>query len=195
MVGIEAAGDELGRSVTEHASGAAQNMRKAANVYLQENPPTTSPSPFSQTTHDVTATTSSATQSIYNVASTLTSAVSSVASTAGAWVSSRVGPVSPSTNASFKSTANAYDSATTGISAGTQELTNAAAEAVGDVVQNEWGRDARHVGGHLAESVGNIGGVIGQVAEVGTVAAVAGVKGAAAEQNKEGSGEWKNVSV
>jgi hypothetical protein len=53
--GIEAIGDELGRSVRENALVASEAMRGAAAQYTHENPPTDEPMKFSSTTHSITS--------------------------------------------------------------------------------------------------------------------------------------------
>lgn len=100
---------------------------------------------------------------------------------------------------------NAYDAATSGISAGTADVKDAASEAAGDVVQNEFGVETRDVGARVAETVGNFGGAVGQVTESVPIAAVSGVKGAVQEDRgmEEDIGtfkiqedsEWKDVSM
>ena len=147
---------------------------------------------------------------MYNTAQTLTTSISAAASTAGAWFSSKLGPASPSTTESMNALANAYDAAASGVSAGTAHVKDATTEAVADVVQNEFGPEARDVGGKLTTSVGNVGGAVGEVAGLGTGApiAVAAARGAVAEENKmqeemgvfkiqerEESGEWKEVDI
>lgn len=176
--------------------------------WLAENPPTTSPMTFSPTAHKVTAKGAAAAESLFGAASTVRAAFASVASTAGAWISSAVGPASPSTAESHDSLANAYDAAAQGVGAGAVELKNVASETLGDVTQNEFGRDARTVGGNIGQGVGNVTGAVGQVAEVGAVAAASSVRGAIDEDRKmqeelgtfrikkqEENGEFKDIPV
>lgn len=178
--------------------------------FLAENPPVAEPATFSSTTHKAADGAASATRTVYGAAQTVSTAVSSAAASAGAWISSQLGPASPSTTESLNTLANAYDAAARGVAAGTADVKDAASEAVGDVVQNEFGPEARDVGGRVTESVGNVGGAVGQVAEIGSGAAiaVAGVKGAVVEENRmqeemgvfkiqerEESGEWKEVPM
>lgn len=176
---------------------------------------------FTTGTHRITSKSASATQSLYSAAQSLSSSVSNVASSAGAWVSAQVGPVNvaPSTEDALGSVAQAYDSASSGIRAGVGEVTDGASEAVGQVVQNEWGPEARVVGGRVADTAGNLTGAVGQAAEVGTGGAVArGAAQAAADvplsdageqeiqprvqemdtfvnKQKDESGEWKEIPV
>jgi hypothetical protein len=147
---------------------------------------------------------------VYSAAQTVTSSISTVASSASAWLTSQLGPASPSTIESLNAISNAYDAATAGVAAGVTEVKGATTETVGDVVQNEFGSEARNVGGKISESIGNVGGTAGQITEFGSGApiAVAAARGVVSAENtmheelgtfkiqeREESGEWKDVPV
>ncbi|THH32717.1 hypothetical protein EUX98_g1458 [Antrodiella citrinella] len=204
--GIAATGDNVGRSVQETAGSAARKIRGGTAEYLADHPPTTDPATFTQTTHNVTSSSASATDSIYTVATKLGTVVGNVASSAGAWVTSKV-PTTQETTDTLNQVGDAYTSTTGGIAAGVGQLKATMTEATGQVVENEWGREARDVGGDLAGSVGNITGSVGQAASVASGATVfdGGLKGAIEMENKQQlemnrearqtSGQWQDVPV
>ena len=235
--GIEAVGDELGRSVSNDASSVAEAIRNGTTEYvtvndvfqpgfllsfdrfLHNNPPTDKPISFTEGTHKVTSGTLSASQSLYSAAQSVSSTVTNAASSAGSWMSANLGPASSSTKDTLRSVADAFDMTSDGVGAGTREVKGAVMSATGEVVSNEFGRDARVVGGRLVDSAGNATGTAGKVVEVGTGAGVAaaGVRGAVravdmqdgtpvkgtpvqeldtfAKQGREDSGEWKEIPV
>ncbi|GJE99673.1 hypothetical protein PsYK624_159440 [Phanerochaete sordida] len=208
--GVEAVGDELGRSVRESGASIAGSIRAKKREILAGSPATQDPASFSPTTHSVASGTTSATQTVYSAAQTISTSVSSAAASASAWFSSKLGPASPSTVEPLNAAGSAYDAVATGISGGAAEVKGAATEAVGDIVEHDHGKEARQLGGQASESAGNVGATLGQVAEVGTGAAIVagGVKGAVAEENKkqqemdvfkieekDDSGEWNDVPV
>jgi hypothetical protein len=136
--------------------------------------------------------------------------MSSAASSAGAFLSSRAtgGLPSEETKEAFRTMGDVYDS----VGEGTKVVKDAVTTSVGDVVQNEMGKETRNVGGEVMGSVGDVGGTVGQVAEMGTGAALVsgGVKGAAglapASKPEDGPGkftieekeeddEWKDIDV
>ncbi|KAI0073330.1 hypothetical protein K474DRAFT_227988 [Panus rudis PR-1116 ss-1] len=88
--GLEAIGDDLGRTFKEQAVSASSRLRDATKEYLRGNPPTRHPAPVSATTHGFSAMTAAATESLYRAATLATSAIGSAAWTAGAWVTDRL---------------------------------------------------------------------------------------------------------
>jgi len=185
--GIEAVGDELGRSVREDGAAAAHRVQEATKEYLRENPPTTQQTTFSETTHNVSAGTHSASETVLNAASTVSSTVGSAASAAGAWLTKQFVPTDREATETLNTVRNAYDAATGGISGGAGELKSAVTNGAGSVVENDLGPEARDVLGNGASSVGNVAGVVGQATAVasGKTIAIGGLKGAVAMENKQ----------
>ncbi|TCD63799.1 hypothetical protein EIP91_004950 [Steccherinum ochraceum] len=178
--GIAAAGDEIGRGVKESAGSAATKIRGGTAVYLAENPPTQHPATFTQGTHNVTASSESAANSLFSMASKAAGAVGNAASSAGAWVASNTVPTTHENTETLHHAGDAYNASTGGIGSGVSTLKDSVAEATGQIVENEWGREARDVGGNLAGSAGSLSGAAGQTAAIvsGATIVKGGVKGA-----------------
>ncbi|KAI0688601.1 hypothetical protein BC835DRAFT_1419040 [Cytidiella melzeri] len=205
--GVLAASDELSSSINDEAVVVAASIRKSTAGFLANNPPTETPLTHSATTHSVAASASSASTTIYNAAQSVSSAVSSAASTAGAFLSERItgGPPSEETKEAASTMRDVYQS----VGNSANVVKDAVTTSVGDVVQNEVGKETRDVGGNLIGSVSNAGGAVGQIAEVGTGAVLAsgGAKGAvgltalppAQEmatftiEGQDDDGEWKDA--
>lgn len=146
--------------------------------FLSKNPPTDAPLTYSDTAHSLSASSSSATTTLYNAAQTVSSSISSVAASAGAFLSTRLagGPPAEETKEAARAAGDAYNS----VGEGTKIVKDAISTSVGDIVQNEMGKETRDIGGNVVGSVGDVGAAVGQVAEVGTGAVLVsgGVKGA-----------------
>lgn len=164
--------------------------------FLAANPPTKSPMSFSDTTHSLASQGSDATSTLHDATHHISSSVSDAASSAGAFVSSRAtgGPPSPSTTAAASSVSDLWGA----VGKGTAEVTGAVSESFGDIVQNEFGNEAREISGKVAGGVRNVSDAVAHVAGVGTGATLAkgGVKGAVglvnSDDSLEGEGEFVN---
>ncbi|KAH8105216.1 hypothetical protein BXZ70DRAFT_1004736 [Cristinia sonorae] len=185
--GVAATGDNIGRTVQEHAGNAARMIRGGTTAYLDENPPTQHPATFTETTHSIASSSASATGSMLAAATTVSTAVGNAASAGGAWLTARTIPTTDENTDTLNQLGDAYASTTGGFASGVQELTDSVSESASRIVENEWGREAREVGGELAGSVGNVGGVVGQAAGVASGASVVGggLRGAVAMENKQ----------
>ncbi len=178
--------------------------------FLSKNPSTDAPLTYSDTAHSLSASSSSATTTLYNAAQTVSSSISSVAASAGAFLSTRLagGPPAEETKEAACAAGDVYNS----VGEGKKVVEDAISTSVGDIVQNEMGKETRDIGGNVVGSVGDVGAAVGQVAEVGTGAVLVsgGVKGAVgasdppdsseematfAIEEKDEDGEWKDVSV
>lgn len=203
--GIEAAGDEVGRSVRESTYRIARRIQEATKEldsdsqylwqdmllmlmvrYLRENPPTKSPVEVPRSFHTTTSTSSSATESLFRAASLVTSAVGSAASSAGSWMTARVVPATEDNVRRLNATSNAYDSSTRGIGDGIADVKNSLANGASSILENDLGPEARSVSGNLARSVDNVVGVAGQATRLtsGATLASGALNGAVSTENR-----------
>lgn len=204
MGGIEAAGDEVGRSVRENTYRIARRIQEATKEsdsqflwhdillmllvrYLRDNPPTKYPTEVPQTVHTVTSASSTATESLFRAASLVTSAVGSAASSAGSWMTANVVPTTDENTRRLNATSNAYDSSTGGIVNGIADVKNSLANGAGSIVENDLGPEARSASGNLASSVGNVAGIAGQAAHLtsGVTVASGALMGAVSTENRQ----------
>ncbi|KAI0795915.1 hypothetical protein C8Q75DRAFT_744364 [Abortiporus biennis] len=198
--GIEAAVDEVERSVPEHPQSTAHTMKGTEN-YSQQYPP----APSSGTTHSTSETiTASASHSILNAASKVTAAVGSVAATAGAWVADQMITPSashePANSSSLHNLNTSNESASGGIATGTGDVADTSTNPAGPIMENDHGIEAKDVasntGGTAGEAIGVTSG-----ANVTKGAEVPGDNGKHDEEidvgahKKEGSGQWQDVLV
>ncbi|KAL4244661.1 hypothetical protein ABKN59_010305 [Abortiporus biennis] len=172
--GIEAAVDEVERSVPEHPQSTAHTMKGTEN-YSQQYPP----APSSGTTHSTSeTTTASASHSILNAASKVTAAVGS----------------------SLHNLNTSNESASGGIATGTGDVADTSTNPAGPIMENDHGIEAKDVanntGGTAGEAIGVTSG-----ANVTKGAEVPGDNGKHDEEidvgahKKEGSGQWQDVPV
>ncbi|KAH9850995.1 hypothetical protein C2E23DRAFT_887020 [Lenzites betulinus] len=185
--GFEAAADEVGRSVREDSARTAQRIRDAKALYLETHPRTADPAHFSKTSHGVAGGTASSTQSVADAAHWVSGAVTSVASSAGAWIASTFVPTRPSATENLDAAARGVSTIVEGISTGVGEVTDTVQDAAGEVVENDYGAEARDVAGNVGQGVANVGAVAKDAATVtsGAALAVAGLQGAAKRQDAE----------
>ncbi|CDO76654.1 hypothetical protein BN946_scf184986.g7 [Trametes cinnabarina] len=161
--GFEAAADEVGRSVIEDSARTAQRIREAKDFAAAR------------------------TQSIANAAHWVSGAVTSAASSAGAWMASTFVATDPAVTEKLESAARGASAVATGVMEGTRDVKDTLKTSAGDVVENDYGEEAREVAGNAGQSVNNVGAVAGDVATVtsGAALAVAGLQGAAGRQYEE----------
>ncbi|KAI9059863.1 hypothetical protein FKP32DRAFT_1595878 [Trametes sanguinea] len=185
--GFEAAADEVSRSVREDSARTAQRIREARDFYLQTHPRTIEPVSVSRPLHSLANSSVSGTQSVANAAHWVSGAVTSAASSAGAWIASTFVPTEPGATEKLNSTARGVSTVVHGVAKGTKDVKDTLKESAGDVVENDYGEEARGVAGNVGQSVNNVGAVAGDVATVtsGAALAVAGLQGAAGRQNEE----------
>ncbi|OSC98110.1 hypothetical protein PYCCODRAFT_1418346 [Trametes coccinea BRFM310] len=185
--GFEAAADEVGRSVREDSARTAQRIREARDVYLRTHPRTIEPVSVSRPLQSLASSSASGTQSVANAAHWVSGAVTSAASSAGAWIASTVVPADPTATDKLNSAARGLTAVVHGVAEGTKDVKETLQESAGDVVENDYGGEARDIAGDMGQSMDNVGAVAGNVATVtsGAALAVAGLQGAASRPNKE----------
>ncbi|KAL7278248.1 hypothetical protein ACG7TL_008224 [Trametes sanguinea] len=185
--GSEAAADEVDRSVREDSARTAQRIRAARDFYLKAHPRTIEPVSISRPLHSLASSSASGTQSVANAAHWVSGAVTSAASSAGAWIASTFVPTDPAATDNLNSVARGISTVVHGVAEGTRDVKETLQESAGDVVDHQYGGEARGVSGDVGQSVNNVGAVAGDVATVtsGAALAVAGLQGAASRQDEE----------
>ncbi|OSC97157.1 hypothetical protein PYCCODRAFT_1448146 [Trametes coccinea BRFM310] len=181
--GFEAAADEVGRSVREDSARTAQRIREARDVYLKTHPRTIEPVSISRPLHSLASSSASGTQSVANAAHCVSGAVTSAASSAGAWIASTFVPTDPAATDKLNSSARGVTAVVHGVAEGTKDVKETLQESAGDVVENDYGGEARDIAGDMGQSMDNVGAVA--TVTSGAALAVAGLQGAASRQNKE----------
>ncbi|RPD53899.1 hypothetical protein L226DRAFT_469953 [Lentinus tigrinus ALCF2SS1-7] len=185
--GFEAAADEVARSVREDSARTAQRIRDVRDLYLSTHPRTTQPAQLSTTTHYLADGTAEGTQALADVAHRVSGAVFAGAASAGAWIASTFVPTEKETTEHLSAAARGAITFGDGVAAGVGEVKDAAEDAAGTAIENDYGEEAREVAGNVGHSVGNVGAAAGDVvaATSGGPIAIAGLKGAATRQEEE----------
>lgn len=137
--------------------------------------------------HAAASSSASGTGALAAAVGSVTGLVSSAAGHAGAWIASHVAPTAPPATQALASTANAYEVAADGYSAGAAEVKAAVADAAGTRVETGLGPDARAIAEDAGTSARNVGVAVGDVLVTasGPGLATAGLKGAASTRLKE----------
>ena len=137
--------------------------------------------------HAAASSSASGTGALASAVGSVTGLVSSAAGHAGAWLASHVVPTTPPATQALASTANAYELAADGYTAGAAEVGAAVAEAAGARVETGMGTEARAVAQDAGASARNVGAAVGDVLVTasGPGLATAGLKGAASTQLTE----------
>ena len=155
--------------------------------YVAENPPTEHPLLVPSAAHTAASTSASGTGALATAVGSVTGLVSSAAGHAGAWIASHVVPTTPPATQALASTANAFDTAADGYTAGSGDVKAAVADAAGTRVETGLGPDAREVAEDAGATAQNVGEAAGDVLVTarGPALATAALKGAASTQLKE----------
>ncbi|TBU44170.1 hypothetical protein BD309DRAFT_990477 [Dichomitus squalens] len=185
--GFEAAADEVARSVREGSARVAQRVRDARELYLRTHPRTTEPVVFHPAAQNMAGSAERGTQTLANIAHGVSGSVLGAASVAGSWFARTFVPTEPKVTERLNSAARGTMDVAGGVGAGVQDVKDALEHAGCEVIENDYGKEARVVVGNVGQSVGNVGAVAADAATVtsGGPVLAADVIGAASEQNKE----------
>ncbi|CCM03958.1 uncharacterized protein FIBRA_06113 [Fibroporia radiculosa] len=184
--GVEAAADEVGKSVREDTADLAQNFIKDISFVIEDSP-TTSPTNIPDSLQSAANSTASGTATLASAARRMSDAVGSVAGQAGAWVAGHI-TASSSPSETLISLSNASDIATGEFSTGAAEVRSAVSDTAGLRIEYAHGEQAREVLENMGECVQNVGAAAGNVAVAtsGVGIAAAGIKGDAQSDGRQG---------